>query len=268
VGPNPLFTNKSPEFWAAVKLVGQLIGYSDKNTNSVKIPDIDSISKKFTDKNLDPTYLIGTALGDQVIQYLKYRADILNTTVKQSLMNKVEAEQEFNNLLALNPKCKLPQNKQKGDKRKPAFLTCIVNILLEHSLSGKECCYDPRMLTHFIKNSKPVSVMSRRVDGAYPSVTNPKAIWEIKEYYHTTTFGSRVADGIYETILDGTELNAVRNHGFDITHILIIDDYNTWWVKGKSYLCRLIDALHEGHLSELIVGRQVLIRVPELAKTW
>ena len=44
---------------------------------------------------------------------------------------------------------------------------------------------------------------------------DPLAVWEIKEYYYTTTFGSRVADGVYETLLDGMELRelavALRN---------------------------------------------------------
>ena len=39
---------------------------------------------------------------------------------------------------------------------------------------------------------------------------NPIAVWELKEYYYTTTFGSRVADGIYETLLDGMELEDMR----------------------------------------------------------
>ena len=36
------------------------------------------------------------------------------------------------------------------------------------------------------------------------------ARWEIKEYYGTTTLGSRVADGVYETMLDGLELRELQ----------------------------------------------------------
>lgn len=37
---------------------------------------------------------------------------------------------------------------------------------------------------------------------------------EIKEYYYTTTFGSRVAGGVYETLLDGMELDELaQNEG-------------------------------------------------------
>lgn len=73
------------------------------------------------------------------------------------------------------------------------------------------------------------------MDGAYPSIVNPLAVWEIKEYYGTTTFGSRVADGIYETMLDGEEFIELQNqYGRDIKHYLIVDDRFTWWNKGKS----------------------------------
>ena len=58
----------------------------------------------------------------------------------------------------------------------------------------------------------PVRTLARRVDGAFPSSINPVAIWEVKEYYYTTTFGSRVADGIYESLLDGLELEELKEH--------------------------------------------------------
>jgi len=50
------------------------------------------------------------------------------------------------------------------------------------------------------------------VDGAFPSTVNPIAVWEIKEYYTQQTFGSRIADGVYESLLDGMELEELREH--------------------------------------------------------
>ena len=259
----------SPEFWATVKLISQLVGYSERKTNLVKVPSIEIIQKKFKENSIDYSYLDNTVLGKQVLDYLTYRADVLNNSIRLSLMNKNEAENEFTKLFNLhNPTCHLPKNKQKEEKKNYAFLTCIVNMLIEQSLQGKDCCYDPRTLPIFIKDNKPLMVMSRRCDGAFPSTVNPTVIWEIKEYYYTTTFGSRVADGIYETILDGTELNRIKNLEFNVQHLLIIDDYRTWWTSGKSYLCRLIDILHEGYLDELIVGKETLTRIPELVNNW
>jgi hypothetical protein len=89
------------------------------------------------------------------------------------------------------------------------------------------CNYDPRTLTTVTQDGKPVRTLSRRVDGAYPSPVNPVAIWEIKEYYYTTTFGSRVADGIYETLLDGAELQELKAIGHPVRHYLFVDGYQT-----------------------------------------
>ena len=129
--------------------------------------------------------------------------------------------------------------------------------------------YDPRRLTTVTKDNIPLRTFARRVDGAFPSSINPIAIWEIKEYYYTTTFGSRVADGVYETLLDGLELEELRNsEHIGILHYLFIDDYFTWWDCGKSYLCRLIDILNMGYVDEVIFGKEALRRVPELVKDW
>ena len=110
---------------------------------------------------------------------------------------------------------------------------------------------------------------ARRVDGAFPGSVNPIAIWEIKEYYYTTTFGSRVADGIYETLLDGLEIEELREHEeIDIKHYLFVDAHDTWWTQGKSYLCRIIDMLHMGYIDEALFGYEVVERLPAIVVEW
>ncbi|HEX9826216.1 MAG TPA: hypothetical protein VGA80_06425, partial [Flavobacteriaceae bacterium] len=87
--------------------------------------------------------------------------------------------------------------------------------------------------------------------------------------YYTTTFGSRVADGVYETQLDGWELwETKENTGIEVEHYLFVDDYYTWWVMGRSYLCRLIDSIHMGLVTEVIFGKEVITRLPQLVKSW
>jgi len=160
-------------------------------------------------------------------------------------------------------------NKQKGDKRAHAFLTCLVNMMIEANAGDTDCNYDPRELTTITKDNAPLRTLARRVDGAFPSGVNPVAIWEIKEYYYTTTFGSRVADGVYETLLDGMELEELRvNEGVDVLHYLIVDAHYTWWSCGKSYLCRIVDMMHMGYVDEVLFGREVVERLPELVNNW
>jgi hypothetical protein len=103
-------------------------------------------------------------------------------------------------------------------------------------------------------------------------------VWEIKEYYYTTTFGSRVADGVYETLLDGMELEeldealrelaAIDHRTTHVQHLLMVDAHFTWWVKGRSYLCRIIDMLHMGYVDEVLFGKEIVDRLPVIVEDW
>lgn len=211
-----------------------------------------------------------TDFGKLLFAYFAHRAKALNDSARTQLMNKDEASTEFERLRkSLEPKCPLPMNKQTGDMKKVNFLTCIVNMLIEANIGNAPCNYDPHGLTTATQNGVPLRTLSRRVDGAFPSIINPLAIWEIKEYYYTTTFGSRVADGVYETLVDGMELEELESVcQRKIYHVLFVDAYYTWWDLGRSYLCRLVDLLHMGYVDEVIFGREALTRVPALAAQW
>jgi len=142
-------------------------------------------------------------------------------------------------------------------------------MLVEANAKGVPCDYDPRELTTVTRDGAPLRTLARRVDGAFPSAVNPVAVWEIKEYYYTTTFGSRVADGVYETLLDGMELEELREHeGVDVKHYLMVDAHYTWWDCGRSYLCRILDMLHMGYVDEVLFGREVVEALPGLVKQW
>lgn len=215
---------------------------------------------------------LNSTFGQALVDYFDYRAKMLNEFVEPRLMDSQEAGEHFEEIFAsLDPACPLPMNKQKGAKRHRAFLTCIVNMLIEYGLgdSGVECDYDPRRLVVFTNRDEPAATLSRRVDGCLPSANDPVAVWEIKEFYSTTTFGSRVADSVYETALDGMDLRELKNRtGVDVNHVLFVDSHYTWWVSGKSYLCRLIDLLNMGLVDEVVFGREVLERLPVLVQDW
>jgi hypothetical protein len=97
-------------------------------------------------------------------------------------------------------------NKQKGEKRHPSYLASIVGMIAESVVGPEGFIDDARRLAILTWDGNLEEIFSRRFDGALPNTENPIALWEIKEYYGTTTFGSRVADGVYETLLDGYEL--------------------------------------------------------------
>lgn len=274
---SPLYLNRDDSFWGYVKFISQELGYGDRKTNGLKRYQLhDVISLCLAKHGLNTEIFVDfpsgkhTPLAVDLLNYLNYRAQILEEQVEPLLMDRDEARIEFEKLRdSYDCTCNLPLNKQKKEKRHHAYLTCITNILTEMSLGGKNFDDRPNSLTIVIENNKIIKTFSRWMDGAYPSVKNPIAVWEIKEYYGTTTFGSRVADGVYETMLDGLEIKALeREKGIEISNYLIIDDKFTWWKKGKSYLCRLIDLLNMGLVDEVIFGREILDRWPEIVKTW
>ncbi len=270
--PNSRFLKQDKAFWAHVRSISQHIGYTHKKT--VKVPTIVEICTAFEELNLNHDHLYNadkpTTYGQLILEYFAHRADLINNTVQHNLMDATEAKSLFKDVLKGGaPRSGIPMNKQKGKKRAPAYLTAMVNMMVERNCGDVPCDFDPRELTTVTKDRLPLRTLARRVDGAFPSVINPVAIWEVKEYYYTTTFGSRVADGVYESLLDGLELEDLREEeNIDIRHYPFIDAKFTWWVKGRSYLCRIIDMLHMGYVDEVIVGREVITRLPELVPTW
>ncbi|NIA21209.1 MAG: hypothetical protein GWP05_04395 [Anaerolineaceae bacterium] len=270
--PDKRFLSQPREFWANVRLIGQATGYSVRGKKLVKVPTLEEIRSAFDGKRLRHDHLVNkrNCLGKMLLDYFEYRATMLNEYVEPRLMSAGQAKALYNELRkTFKPTCPMPMNKQRGRKKAPAYLTCIVNMLVEAHSKGAECDFDPRELTIVTRDGTPLRTLARRVDGAYPSVTDPVAIWEIKEYYHTTTFGSRVADGIYETLLDGMELQELREHeGVVVQHYLMIDAYYTWWECGRSYLCRIFDMLHMGYVDEVLFGKEVVERLPALVRAW
>ncbi|HKU18596.1 MAG TPA: hypothetical protein VJP80_04950 [Candidatus Saccharimonadales bacterium] len=271
--PNKKFLKQPRSFWAQVRLISITLGYS--RGGQFKTYTIEQIIECLKTQGLSVLHLADSANkptpeGALLVEYFQCRAKSLDEYAKPNFMNRSQAKVEFDKLHeTLKPTIKLPLNKQKGDKKHFAYLTGIVNMLTAENLQDADFDPDPRRLTVITTGEKPLRTFARRVDGAYPSAVNPLAIWEIKEYYGTKTFGSRVADGVYETMLDGYEIEELRiSENIEVGHYLIVDDYFTWWSCGKSYLCRMVDMVHEGFVDEVIFGRQVLTRWPEIVKSW
>ena len=264
------FKNESPSFWAAVKFVSEQLGYSKSGSIN-----------KYSEKDIENLWYqrrLSSYAGQiaHLKRYTDMRSDLLNGFVKANLMTGEEAKDKFESLYPMYKtqhfQCDLPLNKQKGDMKQLAYFTAIINILAEKTIRDRtrntyELGFDddPRGLTYFYDNNEIIGASSRRFDGAYPSLNNPSIVWEIKEYYYNKSFGSRIADGVYETQLDGYVFRDLkRTYGYDVYHVLFVDSYHTWWDLGKSYLCRLIDTLNSGAVDEIIIGREVIDRWPEL----
>lgn len=273
--PDPRFLKQPKRFWAYVRSISEHFGYTRRGSGQISTPTLTEMKEALESLGLNSGQIIQargepTELGRVLTTYFESRAHVLNNVVEPLLMDATEARAVFTGLRRkLKPKCPLPMNKQKGKKRALAYFTGLVNMLIESHCEGFACDYEPRQLTTITRDGAPLRTLARWVDGAFPQAVNPIAVWEIKEYYYTTTFGSRVADGVYETLLDGMELEELREHErVHVSHYLMVDSHYTWWECGKSYLCRIIDMLHMGYVDEVLFGKEVLERMPPLVKEW
>lgn len=176
--PNRTFLKQPNEFWALVKYVSESLGYSDRSAKGTKLrryglEELRAFQKQFSIDHV-------TSLG--VLQYLNYRVDLIEKKIEPLLMDRRQAKKTFEKLVAnYQPKCTLPYNKQAGEKKHLNYLTCIINVLTEKSLkknfndSPRQCC----LVTD--KHRRLVKILSRWMDGVYPDVVNPRAVWEVKE---------------------------------------------------------------------------------------
>ncbi|MYM00324.1 hypothetical protein GR702_21515 [Novosphingobium sp. FGD1] len=270
--PIDKYLRKPKSFWASVRSLSQKVGYS--KGDKIIIPSVKQMADAFDNLGLDSSKIFtgghATPLAQELHEYFSARADALMKIAEPNLMSAEQAKAEFDKHFALlQPKCPIPLNKQKGEKKAHAFLTALVNMMIEAHSQGMDCNFDPRELTTLTRDGEPLRTLARRVDGAFPTAVNPIAVWEIKEYYYTTTFGSRVADGVYETLLDGMELEELREHeNIDVKHYLMVDAHYTWWKCGKAYLCRMFDMLHMGYVDEILFGREVVSEMPRIVGEW
>src|ERR1043166_3350252 len=111
---------------------------------------------------------------------------------------------------------------------------------------------------------------SRRPDIPATATATPARAWPAPSPTSRRRASSgQIADGVYETLVDGMELEELfLNEKICVRHYLILDDYLTWWEMGKSYLCRIVDMLHMGNIDEPFFGIEVVEEMPRIVKEW
>jgi hypothetical protein len=262
-----VFKNQGHDFWALVKYASEQAGYTTRKTRTspslLRVLTPSDIKNTLKQRDIDAERISDEMLN-LVSMYISYRARILSDEVRPALMNRDEAKECFIEIKnRIDPKLPATLNRQKGDKRHEAYLSSIVAMFAEEAFGLGGFVNDAQSLAILTEDNHLQGIFSRRFDGVIPSTRDPIAIWEVKEYYGTTSFGSRVADGVYETLLDGYEINAFESaYKRRIAHYLFVDDRLTWWEMGKPYLCRIIDMLHTGHVDEVFFGRQAVSQWP------
>jgi hypothetical protein len=155
VQPDKRFAEVSPRFWANVRAISETLGYTVRGKGTIKTHSIAEIGAAMTTRGLGKAHVCRqdgspTELGQLLVDYFVYRAARLNDDVQGWLMDVDAARDVYEGLKSeLSPTCPLPMNKQTKEKREPAFLTCIVNMIIEREIGELPCDYDPRALTSF-----------------------------------------------------------------------------------------------------------------------
>lgn len=293
---DPRFADQPLSFWAYVRTITEALGSAVRGADAVSSFTVAQMASGLSKLGRSDRPL-GTAsapsdLARMLVDYFEYRAELLNSHARVDLMIATEAAAEFDavalrvgaseaaeivkdgKVIARDYRLKhttvrVPMNKQTGEKRAPAFLTGIVNLTVAFELQGHSFEEDPRRVPVIDHKGELYAALSRRMDGAYPSSVNPIALWEIKEYYYTTTFGSKISDAVYITALDGYERRELEEVvETRIQHLVMADAFGTWWGMGKSYLCRFVDLVNRGYVHEVLLGREVSRELPAIVRTW
>lgn len=266
---NPAFLGQPERFWTVVQTAGDELGYKGRSSSN-RGPlshSVDDVRAALGRRGaVEPSMESWVYFA---VEYMAFRAELLQRYVEPALMNREQASAEYSRLLAAGPwSSPTPLNQQAGETGKdPRYLTGMVNILTEAALGGYYFNANPQHQISLTIDGIPSKMMSRRLDGIFPiTMIDPRACWEIKEYYGGTS-GSRINDGLNEIRLDGHEIWQSGRRDLMVNYA-IVDGYDAWWKSNYSLLCQLIDILHKGLVTELLFGRQVLTDWPAVVRGW
>jgi hypothetical protein len=103
VKPNESFLSQPKEFWANVRSISQQMGYTQARTGKVKVPTFAEIKLSLLALGLSTAHVATpqgepTAMGESLVAYFGYRAQILNDFVEPRLMDAQRAESTFTEL--------------------------------------------------------------------------------------------------------------------------------------------------------------------------
>ena len=109
--PDERFLGQPKNFWAHIRTISRI--------GQVKAYALNDCLKALTKLGLRTDQFanddgVSTPFGEKILEYVQYRADVLNNTVEGQLMNVTQAKKAFTRLKKeCQPTCPLPMNKQK-----------------------------------------------------------------------------------------------------------------------------------------------------------
>ncbi len=203
-------------------------------------------------------------LVGRIVEYMEYRAAEASRIEATLLRTETEANADLQELgeVEVAKYGTRSADHHQSSKVMVATVEAVTRIACEPSGTSFDANPQSRAI---VIGSDYVWVSPRRLDGALPSLFNPTAVWEIKEYWGVTGGGSKMSDAIYECQLVGQELRAFEDlHGLHVGHYVFLDG-KVQWSSRRSDLRRAIDLLSSGLVDELILGREVLTEWPRVS---
>jgi len=201
---------------------------------------------------------------ERVADYLQFRTD-----VAASLLARMRTErQALDDFAELSSEVVQKYGTRSADHHQSSkALVATVEVLTRATCLefGFDVNVNPQKRAALV-SEQYIWVSPRRLDGAFPSLLNPVALWEIKEYWGGTQGGSKMSDAIYECQLVGQELRAFEDvHGRTVKHYVLLDGVHQW-ASRRADLRRAVDLVSAGLLDELIVGSDVLTDWPRIVR--
>jgi len=251
-----------------LQIASEAVGYLPRGK---KRAALDNLEENYIEARIQKMFpglaVTKDSLAD-LTAYYNYRTGVVRNAVSSLLRTRDEAIAEYNRIKQQYPHSTLKTQVNKQGGKEPLWFVNSINLLTE-SVVGRDFDDDPIELAYVTNECQVVHTFSRRMDGVYPHVENPVAIWEVKENYTTSGhFGSRISDAIYLERLDGYEIEAAYEaSGWRVLSYVLIDG-KIQWSKGKSFICRLVDLLNMGVLDEVLIGKEVLTEWPKIVATW
>ncbi|MGA2435785.1 MAG: hypothetical protein ABSG25_10920 [Bryobacteraceae bacterium] len=187
--------------------------------------------------------------------YLDFRSGLWNTRGKM-LRTEPEANAFCVKAFKESPKTTHTKNQDHHQSSKAMVLT--TTRLAEAVCKKHGFTIDPNPQTRCVwLVEHKLHVTARNLDGAVPALLDPILIWEIKEYWGTTSGGSKMSDAVYECALVGRELRDFEKRtGLHVDHAVLLDGKDQWTSR-KSDLLRFCDLYYQGLIDALIIGREI-----------
>lgn len=228
------------EFWAYVRLVSQQAGYQPRGDEVVKVYEPEDLQNAVESTGINGEPLFGdfstdglTDLGENILDYLNYRSQHVAVAL-DNIQTKNEAEETYEEYRGDHELKHVQYNRQGSND--PLVFANTVNLVMEKEYGG-EFDPNPYELPTILDDDKNLQLtFAKRLDGAVPDNRNPIALWEVKEFYNSSTFGSRVADAIYEIMLLSQEAQSVADEAGRDVEMYLLTDGEQAWSKGVSYI--------------------------------